>query len=64
MVSESVGVRKAFGTLGTLEAANAIVKGFQMSPQCESGGIHFAAVWVVTALFCHLIARFIRLISH
>ena len=55
MVSESVGVRKAFRTLRALEAANAIVKGLQMSPHCEIGGIRFLAVRIGAGVFLHLL---------
>jgi hypothetical protein len=55
MVSESVGIREAFRTLGTLEAAYAIVEGLQMSPQCKTGGIRFLAVRIATELFLHLV---------
>jgi hypothetical protein len=57
VVSERVGIRKALRTLGTLEAANAVVEGLQMSPQCELGGIRLLAVRVVTALFFHLMCK-------
>ena len=57
VVSERVGIREALRALGTLKAPNAIVKGLQMSPQCEAGSIRFLAVRVGAALLFHLMYK-------
>lgn len=60
VVSERVAIREVLRALGTLEVANAIVEGFQMSPQCEAGSIRLLAVGVGAALFLHLAGKLLR----